>query len=115
VYLGFLSLLITHKRQNSEFDYLFRCAGSFVYNQKGTMSYFSGSLSKIGLKSNEILLGITKLSYHKKITGIKTIQVKNYLLWECLNIQMQSGERVKIFCDSKQIKELENYLNKYSG
>lgn len=115
LYFGVLSYAFTQNRMKNSFDHIFRCAGSFTYNSQGRLNYFSGSLSKIGFKSNEIVLGITKISYHKKLSDIKAIEVKNYLLWKCLVIKLANGESAKVFCDTKQIKELENYLNKFSS
>ncbi|MEI5638310.1 MULTISPECIES: hypothetical protein [unclassified Pseudoalteromonas] len=115
LYFGFLSYAFTQNRMKNSFEYIFRCAGIFTYNRQGGLNYFSGSLSKIGFKSNEIVLGITKLSYHKKLSDIKAIEVKSYLLWKCLVIKLGNGETAKVFCDTKQIKELENYLSKFSS
>ncbi|HEA18107.1 MAG TPA: hypothetical protein ENH88_17020 [Pseudoalteromonas prydzensis] len=111
LFFGVLALLVTRNRINTNFEKLIRCAGCFTYNNQGKINYFSGSFSKVGFKNKEIIIGITKLSYHKKLSGIKAIEVKNYLVWKCLVINLDSGESTKIFCDAKQIKELGSYLD----
>ena len=54
LFIGLISLLLTGNRATNEYENLFRCAGSFLYNSRGKMTYFSGSLSLIGLKDDEI-------------------------------------------------------------
>lgn len=115
LYLGLFSYVTTKHVTNKGFDFEFRCAGSFVYNEQGRLKYFSGSYSKVGIRQNEIVLGLTKLSYHKKLSDIKDVEVKNYFLWKCLVAKLESGESVKILCDTKQIKKLGSYLDKFNS
>lgn len=115
LFFGVLSLLVTKHRIDSNCEKLFRCAGCFTFNNQGRINYFSGSFSKVGFKHRELFLGITKLSYHKKLSNIKKINVKNYFVWKCLVIDLANGESAKIFCESKQIKELGNYLDKFNN
>lgn len=115
LFFGVLALLVTRHRINNDFEQLIRCAGCFTYNSQGKINYFSGSLSKVGFKKKEIFIGITKLSYHKKLSNIKSIKVKSYLIWKCLVINLDSGESARIFCDKKQIKELGGYLDNFNS
>ncbi len=106
--IGTISRLITKNKSKpiSKYNYTFRSKGSFIFSSNGRVQYSSGSLSKIGIRSNEVTLGLTILSFHKVFKVIDPPCVTRSIWGKCITLNSVSGESIKVYCDKEHVDNI---------